>query len=141
MQVQKTRDLGAYNQAKAEHRAVTVADYTRRSLPERSVLISLQHSGSIRWYADHLSLRYDWLDPAWLDRAIATLRERGYTPFILLEEWEEASFKARFRSQVHGRLDWPPKADVDESIRVRLYDPADRSRYLAGIQIQTVHIH
>jgi hypothetical protein len=140
LQVQKIRDLGAYNQAKIEHRAVTVARYTARLLPERSVLISLQHSGSIRRYADRLSLRYDWLDPAWLDRAIAILRERGYTPVILLEEWEEASFKARFAGQKHGKLDWPPKVEVDEFIRVRLYDPADRARYLARLPVETVHI-
>jgi Dolichyl-phosphate-mannose-protein mannosyltransferase len=140
VQVQKSRDVGAYNQAQAQHRALTVARYVERSLPERSVLISLQHSGSVRQYADRLSLRYDWLDPAWLDRAIATLRERGYAPVILLEEWEEAPFKARFASQIHGKLDWPPRAQVDEFIRVRLYDPVDRLRYLARLPVETVQV-
>jgi hypothetical protein len=140
LQVQKSRDVGAYNQAQAQHRALTVARYVECSLPERSVLISLQHSGSVRQYADRLSLRYDWLDPAWLDRAIATLRKRGYAPVILLEEWEEAPFKARFASQIHGKLDWPPRAQVDEFIRVRLYDPTDRPRYLARLPVETVQV-
>jgi hypothetical protein len=140
LQVQKSRDLGVYIQAKTQHRALTVARYVERSLPQHSVLISLQHSGSVRQYADRLSLRYDWLDPAWLDRAIATLREKGYAPVILLEEWEEAPFKARFASQLHGKLDWPPTAQVDEVIRVRLYDPTDRPRHLARLPVETVQI-
>jgi len=56
LKVQKSRDLGAYNQAQAGRRVRTVAHYVMHSLPERSVLISLQHSGSIRWYAVRLSL-------------------------------------------------------------------------------------
>jgi hypothetical protein len=35
------------------------------------VILSVQHSGSLRIYADRLTLRFDALDPLWLDRTVA----------------------------------------------------------------------
>ena len=59
-------------------------------------------------------------------------------PFIALEEAEEALFRDRFgRWSEIARLDWPPAVARAEPIRVRIYDPADRARFLAGEAIAT----
>jgi hypothetical protein len=40
-------------------------------------------------------------------------------------------FRARFRGASEaGGLDWPPRFDLNR--QVRIFDPADRARYLAG---------
>jgi hypothetical protein len=55
---------------------------------------------------------------------------------IVVERWEEAGFRARFAAHSPlGALDWPPRLDVDG--RVRVYDPADRARHLAGGRVET----
>ena len=79
----------------------------------------------------------DWgsLDPAWLDRAVEFVRAEGYDPYVLVERWEEPSFRARFGSGVAGRLDWPPVFDM--WARVRIFRVADRSLYFAGGSVDT----
>jgi hypothetical protein len=39
------------------------------------------------------------LNPEWLDRAVAFLRDRGVATYAVLEYWEEAEFRQRFRGQ------------------------------------------
>ena len=71
------------------------------------------------------------MDPAWLDRGVSWLRTRGYQPYLLFERREERAFRERFQATSDtGRLDWPPRLDLDR--QVRIYDPADRARFMAG---------
>jgi hypothetical protein len=108
-----------------EQKYVAVGRYIAASLPERGVFLSVQHSGSVRYYSGRLTIRYDLIDPKWLDRAIDDLRRRGYHPYVLLDEDEEASFRARFAADSPlGTLDWPPIARLQRSPSVTIYDPA-----------------
>jgi hypothetical protein len=95
------------------------------------VLITVWQSGGMRFHAGREIVMWDSLDPQWLDRGLTWLRSRGYEPYILVERREERDFRERFRgpSEVGG-LDWPPRFDLNR--QVRIFDPADRARYLAG---------
>ena len=74
----------------------------------RSVIVSRQHSGSLRYYAGRVTLRYDILDPQWLDRAVAWLGERGVRVYVLADAWEIPYIRARFKGQrALERLDRP----------------------------------
>jgi hypothetical protein len=65
----------------------------------------------VRFYSGRLTLRYDLLEPDWLDRSLDTLKQFGFEPYALLEDWEEAKFRERFRGQRTVRLlDSPPMA-------------------------------
>jgi Dolichyl-phosphate-mannose-protein mannosyltransferase len=120
-----------------ERRYVTAGHWIQGSLPLSAVILAVQHSGSVRYYSGRATVRWDHLDPAWLDRSLDELGRLGLTPYLLLESWEEPQFKERFSAaSAHGRLDWPPTALFVTRVPVRLYDPADRARYLAG---STVH--
>jgi hypothetical protein len=100
-------------------------------LPGNAVLITVWQSGSMRFHANRESVMWDSLDPAWLDRAGTWLAARGLQPYFLFERREEAEFRDRFRGHSNlGALDWPPRLDLNR--QVRIYDPADRARYLAG---------
>jgi ubiquinone/menaquinone biosynthesis C-methylase UbiE len=37
-------------------------------------------------------------------------------------------------------LDWPPLADIGRYVRVRVYDPSSRAKYLAGEEVRTERI-
>ena len=107
-----------------ERRYVSVGEYAAASTPPNAAFISMQHSGSLRHYSGRITLRYDSLPPDWLDRAIAMLRERGYRPYIVLEDWEEPVFRKRFGDQsATGRLAWQPMAEFKNGILVHVYEP------------------
>ena len=112
--------------------AALVAD----RLPENAVVITVWQSGSVRFHADREIVMWDSLDPAWLDRAVRWLHERGLQPYLLFERREEPEFRGRFRGHsAYGALDWPPRIDLNR--QVRIYDPGDRARFMAGEQYPT----
>jgi len=118
-------DRGVFELGRGERRYVDVARFVAAHTSPDAVILSVQHSGSLRLYADRLTLRYDALDPLWLDRAIAHLRAIGRRPYYVLDGEEVAAFRARFgASNAAGTLDWPPLATLGGTIAI--YDPADR---------------
>ena len=73
-----------------------------------ALMLSMQHSGSVRYYAARMSIRYDWLDPAWLDRSVAWLAARGHPVYALLDAWEVDAVRRRFAGQARASgLDAP----------------------------------
>jgi hypothetical protein len=120
------RDRGVFDIKENERRTVALCEYIASALPSRAAFLSMQHSGSIRYYAQRLTVRYDWIPQDRLEDVISDLRHLGYYPYIVLEDWEEAQFRARFQGRnALAALDWPPVARVDNTIRIRIYDPAD----------------
>jgi hypothetical protein len=129
---------GAFTAAIAEKRYPDVGRYVASAMPRDAVFVSGLHSGTIRYYANRVTIRYELLEPEWLDRTIAYLTTHGHPAYIVVEEGEESIFKSRFAaSSEFGRLDWPPSVERFEPIHVRIYDPADRARYMAGDPIIT----
>ena len=116
----------AFDIGRAERRYIDVARFvTSRTEPE-AVMIALQHSGTLRMYAGRLTLRFDQLDPLWLDRAIVFLQARGRHPYIVVEGGERALFAERFGAATEtGRLDWRPFGRL-AGADVAVYDPLDR---------------
>ena len=114
-----------------EGRYRTIARAVHDRLPDNAVLITEWESGSIRFHAGREVVLWESFDPAWLDRGVSWLRARGYQPYLLFERREERAFRERFQATSDtGRLDWPPRLDLDR--QVRIYDPADRARFMAG---------
>jgi hypothetical protein len=111
----------------------------RDRLPSNALLFTVWQSGTVRYHAQREAILWDSLDPAFLDPAIAWVREQGYEPFLLLERWEEPLFRERFEGRSPlGALDWPPRFEIDR--QVRLYVPSDRAAYLAGQAVSTEHV-
>jgi hypothetical protein len=116
-------------QYRSDARYLEVAAYVQQSLPRKAVVFTMQHSGSLAYNAQRPIVRYDYLDPTWLDRACTALREQGYAPFIVLEEWEVPLFTARFAPQnTLGSLDWQPRATTRLRPTVFIYDPTQRQK-------------
>lgn len=124
-------DRQAFELQRMEGRYRETAELVRDRLPANAVLITVWESGSIRFHAGREIVMWDSLDPAWLDRALTWLKSKGQQPYVLLERREEPDFRARFREQSEiGKLDWPPRFDLNR--QVRIFDPDDRARYLGG---------
>lgn len=133
--VYRARDRQVFRLAQLESRYVRAGDYVARRLPSNALVVTALESGSVRYYSGRRTLVWDMLDPAWLDRALAFVREQGYEPFLLFERFEEQPFRERFTSSALGSLDWPPMAEIGGQVRV--YRPQDRARYQAGEAVPT----
>jgi len=106
-----------------------VAQLVRQATPPNSIVFSAQHSGSVRYYAGRMTLRYDWLSDRWLDRAVAWLDQHGAHPYFLLDETEVRDFRRRFDTlNTLGHLNMAHVWEYQGSPRVILYDPLQPGR-------------
>jgi hypothetical protein len=135
LQVRVAAERQAFELRTLEARFRAAGETVRDRLPAAATAITVWDSGSIRYHASNEVVLWDALDPSWLDRATAWLEREGLAPVVIVERWEEPRFRERFAGQQFGALDWPPRFDVDN--RVRVFVLADRARYLAGEPVAT----
>jgi hypothetical protein len=114
------RDTGV-----GEQRYVAIAEYIDRQLPATAAIIAMQHTGTIAFYTGRTVIRYDYLPRDRLRYIVEWLAANGHPPYVVLEDWEEASFRHHFsRGQdAMGRLDVALLAETAQSGKVRIYDP------------------
>ena len=108
--VHRARWDGFFANADADQRYADAGVYIDSMTPPRAVVLAMQHSGSVRFYSGRATLRYDLLDPAWLDRAIDHLEVLGFRTYALLEDWEEEVFRQRFGREAARALGGGPLA-------------------------------
>lgn len=118
-------ERSVFDLGRGERRYIDVARFIADHTDPDAVILSVQHSGSLRIYAGRLTLRYDVLDPGWLDRTVDYLRSVGRRPYFVLDGQEVDAFRQRFGGRNRlGALDWPPLATLGSIVAV--YDPIDR---------------
>jgi len=105
-------------------KAIELAQITARLTPERSVILAMQHSGSIRYYGGRVTLRWDLLAGDWLDRAVSWMSARGVPTYAVLDTWERDRMRAAFAGQaIARRLDDPPLVRLEERALYDLSSP------------------
>jgi hypothetical protein len=128
--VMTARDRGIFNLGRTERRYATIAHLVGVYTEPDAVILTAQHSGTLRYYAGRDTLRFDFLDPAWLDRALGWLAAEGRHPYVLIEDWEQPGFEARFKANSNlAGLPMPPVFVWHSKYtpgEVRLYDPLRR---------------
>jgi hypothetical protein len=112
----------AFAIARGEAKYVEVAKIVESVTDANAVIVSAQHSGSIRYYAGRLTLRWDVGDPAWLDRTVDWLAAHGHHPYFVLESQEIEELRARSGpTNMSARLDWAPMVSFRGGA-IRMYD-------------------
>jgi hypothetical protein len=136
-----SRRLSVLDLRVIEERYVKVGRYIDKSMSSDSVFIAGLHSGSIRYYSGKQTINFDRLHPRALGDAVRSLSAMGRRPFIVIEEGEEPRFRWQFETDTPiGKLDWPPSLETYHGPRVRIYDPAERERFVAGQPVITYDI-
>lgn len=131
-------DRSAFDLARGDRRYVNVARFVAEHTDPNAVIFSMQHSGSLRLYAGRLTLRWDVLDPRWLDGAVAHLQSVGRRPYFVLDGDEVDEFKARFAGSSRlGALTWRPMAQLSTP-SVFVYDPIDRQSTAEPLAISSI---
>jgi hypothetical protein len=120
-----------------EYKYELAGDAIARRLPPNAVLLSMQHSGSVRYYSGREIVRWDLLPPRRLGGLVRRLRRRGYHAYVLLEPWEVPEFQQRFAKSPLGALDWPPAIEL-EHVGVRIWDAATASHRATPGVLDTV---
>ena len=82
--------------ADGELRYEIVGRYIREKTPSHAVFLTMLHSGSVRHYSGRLTVRYDWLMPEQFEPMVTHLRQRGYAPYLLLDDAEVEDFRRHF---------------------------------------------
>ena len=101
----------------------SAAEYVRTQLPANAVVLTVQHSGSIRYYANRLTLRWDLLPAEWWPRALDVLTERGYRPYLLVSVFEEEQLRRQFGFSDAEDGPGTLVALMSDPEQLRLYDP------------------
>jgi hypothetical protein len=115
-----------FNAARGEAKYVEVARVVESLTQPNDVIIAAQHSGSVRYYAGRLTVRWDTGDVAWLDRTVEWLAAHGHHPYFVLEPQEIRELRARYGPlNATARLDWTPLVSF-RSGNVLMYDAVKR---------------
>jgi hypothetical protein len=113
------RARSVFDLRQGEARYERTAKYVSSTLPADAVILCTLHSGSLRYYAHRLTIRFEWLSPAWFTRAQDWLEERGYPVYAVLEAQERDEFRERFgKHQGLAWLDREPLEIVDGRVYV-----------------------
>lgn len=137
--VAEARQGNAFRLQAMEARFERAGEFVGERLPGNAIVLAAWETGSVRFYGGRKTIDWTALEPAWLERAIADLRTRGYEPFLLFERSEESAFRERFAAASPlGALDWPPAYEV--AAQVRIFRPDDRDRFLTGALPPTEYV-
>jgi len=135
-QVTVARERSVFDLQRFESRFVEAGRFVNARLPREAVVLTVWHSGSVRHYANRVTLVWRAFDPQELDQAVSWLEQRGRPVYLLLEAWEEPDFRARFGAASRaGALAWPPLAEIGRSVRIWRF--ADRERFERGETVRT----
>jgi hypothetical protein len=116
-------DRSAFELWQGERRYVSIGKLVGRLTDPNSVILSMQHSGSLRYYAGRMSMRFDNLEGAWLDRAVTWLEAHGVRSYLLVEDWEEPAFRQHFAGSPRLEfLNQPPIFTYEGPAKIKLFD-------------------
>jgi hypothetical protein len=105
--VQSAESRSAFELHRLESKYPAAGAFAHEHLPATAFILAAQHSGSIRYYANLPTLRWDLLGGGALDQALASLRAEGYEPFAVLDAEEDVEFRRKFEAagqRAAGRL-------------------------------------
>jgi hypothetical protein len=137
--VRDAAEVGAFELWKSEQRYAAVGEFVRANAPADAVVLSVQHSGAVAYYAGRTIGRWDYVPAGALDAFCARLATEGRATWLVVDDWEEPPFRQRFAGEVRGRLDWAPAGEARVgTARVRVYDLTTPTRAVGPALIPVI---
>jgi hypothetical protein len=129
--IRAARDHDVFSVWQSEARFVDAATWIERNTPPDSVILTIWHSGSVRYHAHRAAIVWDAIEPGEFDLMVRELEAHHRPAYLLLESWEVPHFTGRFQGATEfARLDWQPRAQIGRDIA--LYDLAARGQFHRG---------
>jgi hypothetical protein len=102
----RSNDVFAMPQHEVRHRLA--GEMVMRATPADAVVLSLQHSGSLRYYAERQTVNWDRIPSGALGASVKSLQDHGLAVFLLIDsDAERTIFDKRHGSDLAG---WLPAA-------------------------------
>jgi 4-amino-4-deoxy-L-arabinose transferase-like glycosyltransferase len=137
LQIARAREIGVFRVASSHARAVLAGHYLGAAAPVNAVLLTGEQSGAMRYYTGRTIVRWDFLVAEELPLVAERLQESKYELWIVLDDWEVALFRDKFRSLPSGALDWPPSAEARGIGRTQVWRLQDRAPFMTGSRVVT----
>jgi hypothetical protein len=90
------RRSSVWDVASLEARYPLAGEWVNINTPANAVVLANQHSGSLRWYGQRQTLRWNFIAPADLVTTVRELRSHGATAYVALEGEEVGMFERQF---------------------------------------------
>jgi hypothetical protein len=119
-----------------ERRYIEIGEFVSRTLPAEAALMSMQHSGSLRFYGGRLTLRFDWIEKDGLSGALAEIERIGLHPYLVVDDLELPQFQSRFGLAAKP-LPFPVVARTRERGGTTVFDLGSRAVVGPPIPLET----
>ena len=96
----------ALRASEARHRAA--ADLASETTPEAAVILALQHTGNVRYYAHRQTVNWDRIPPGQFDVSVAALVRDGHPVYLMLDSQAEREMFEAKHGTVVDREGWLP---------------------------------
>jgi hypothetical protein len=114
---------GTFGRVKTgERRYADIGTYVHEALPPNAVVLTVQHSGSVRYYGGRMTIRWDLIDREWTERAAAEVERLGLHPYMVIEDWEMPQMRGWFGLASDAPAPWPLVARMREPVGVSVLD-------------------
>jgi hypothetical protein len=114
----------AFKVAEFDSRYRAAAEFVR-SLPRNTVVLANLHSGSVRYYANLVTARYEWIGSDQYGAALRWFQLRAHPVYAVLDEAEVPEFRAKYSSSADvSWLDRPVMVIGKYGVRVYRVLPA-----------------
>ena len=94
------RESSVWDIQNLEARYPLVGQWFQVNTPPQSVALAGQHSGSLRWYGERQTLRWDLLKPEELIATVRELEAHGAGVYAALEGPEQKAFDMKFSNEL-----------------------------------------
>jgi hypothetical protein len=120
--VRSAESRSVFELQRLESKYPAAGAFARQHLPATAFIFAAQHSGSLRYYANLPTLRWDLLGGGALDQALANLRAEGYEPFAVLDAEEDVEFRRKFEAAGQRAAARLTPIGVSAGVRVYRFD-------------------
>jgi 4-amino-4-deoxy-L-arabinose transferase-like glycosyltransferase len=122
-------------------RYVVAGAFAGRLTEPGSVIVCMQHSGSVRYYGGRMTVRYDMLVPGAIDDLLSWFAARGTHVYLLAENWEMPRVREAFAgARAAELLDRAPIGVFSDPGEIVVMDlsrqlpPDERPQKLVGVK-------
>lgn len=126
-QLQFARNQFVFEIAHSDGRYAVAGRLTKEATDANSVVLSLHHSGSIRYYGERMTMNFTLMDAGSLDQVVDWLGRRGIRTYATLEDWEIPEFRQHFAGARRlAALAGPPRAALYDPGAVFVFELSER---------------
>jgi hypothetical protein len=125
-------DFAVFDTWAEERQYIRVARMVSDLTPPNAVILSMQHSGSVRYYAGRMTARYDAIDRDHIDDAVAWMTAHGADVYLLVDGTETTMVRDRFAgTRTAQAFERVPRGLYQDSGSAYLYDLSHPERIVA----------